>query len=143
MAPCAAQGLRRRAAPPYRTRTMTMSPRWDARRAHYDFWVSGQSLAGGVVHELPTDLRAALLSNATALDAWNDITPLARNEFICWVRMPSRRPPERAGFGERRRNWRNASVGPAAGPGASTETARASSASRARHLARVKGHLNH
>ena len=40
---------------------------------------------GGVVHELPEDLREALLANATALDAWNDITPLARNEFICWV----------------------------------------------------------
>jgi hypothetical protein len=23
--------------------------------------------------------------DAIALDAWNDITPLARNEFICWV----------------------------------------------------------
>ena len=32
-----------------------------------------------------TDLREALIANATALDAWKDITPLARNEFICWV----------------------------------------------------------
>jgi uncharacterized protein YdeI (YjbR/CyaY-like superfamily) len=47
--------------------------------------VSGQGVPGGVVHEMPTDLREALLANATALDAWNDITPLARNEFICWV----------------------------------------------------------
>jgi hypothetical protein len=38
-----------------------------------------------VVHKLPADLRTALAANATALDAWNDITPLARNEFICWV----------------------------------------------------------
>jgi uncharacterized protein YdeI (YjbR/CyaY-like superfamily) len=42
-------------------------------------------VAGGVVHELPPDLRGALVRNATALHAWNDITPLARNEFICWV----------------------------------------------------------
>ncbi len=40
---------------------------------------------GGVVHKLPGDLRKALIGNAMALDAWNDITPLARNEFICWV----------------------------------------------------------
>jgi hypothetical protein len=40
---------------------------------------------GGVVHELPADLRKALIANRTALDAWKDITPLARNEFICWV----------------------------------------------------------
>ncbi len=55
------------------------------RRPYYDGWVSSQSVPGGVVHELPADLREALLTNATALDAWNDITPLARNEFICWV----------------------------------------------------------
>ncbi|MEX2557935.1 MAG: YdeI/OmpD-associated family protein [Actinomycetota bacterium] len=42
-------------------------------------------LPSGVVHELPGDLRTALIANATALAAWTDITPLARNEFICWV----------------------------------------------------------
>lgn len=47
--------------------------------------MSGQRVPGGVVHELPPDLRAALIGNATALEAWRDITPLARNEFICWV----------------------------------------------------------
>lgn len=40
---------------------------------------------GGVVHELPGDLRSALVASRAALTAWNDITPLARNEFICWV----------------------------------------------------------
>lgn len=47
--------------------------------------MSDQALPGGVVHELPVDLRETLVSSAAALDAWNDITPLARNEFICWV----------------------------------------------------------
>lgn len=37
------------------------------------------------MNALPADLRVALSDNATALAAWNDITPLARNEFICWV----------------------------------------------------------
>lgn len=44
-----------------------------------------QTLPGGVVHELPDDLREELVSSADALAAWKDITPLARNEFICWV----------------------------------------------------------
>jgi uncharacterized protein YdeI (YjbR/CyaY-like superfamily) len=44
-----------------------------------------RTLPGGVVHELPDDLREGLLTSTTALDAWLDITPLARNEFICWV----------------------------------------------------------
>jgi hypothetical protein len=43
--------------------------------------VSGQTVAGGVVHEMPADLREALLAHATALDAWNDITPLARTAW--------------------------------------------------------------
>jgi hypothetical protein len=53
-------------------------------RAVYPERVS-QKMPGGVVHEMPADLRSALTANPTALAAWNDITPLARNEFICWV----------------------------------------------------------
>lgn len=44
-----------------------------------------QRVPGGVVHRLPRDLRGALVGSAPALAAWRDITPLARNEFICWV----------------------------------------------------------
>ena len=47
--------------------------------------MSGTRLAGGVVHELPADLRLALAASATAIAAWQDITPLARTEFVCWV----------------------------------------------------------
>lgn len=47
--------------------------------------MSSAQVPGGVVHQLPADLRSALLENSTALALWNDITPLARNEFICWV----------------------------------------------------------
>jgi hypothetical protein len=47
--------------------------------------VSSQRVPSGVVHTLPADLREALIANTAALDAWKDITPLARNEFICWV----------------------------------------------------------
>jgi uncharacterized protein YdeI (YjbR/CyaY-like superfamily) len=39
-------------------------------------------------------LRDALSANATVLDAWEDITPLARNEFICWVE-DAKRPATR------------------------------------------------
>ena len=43
------------------------------------------SIAGGVVHDLPTDFRDALLRDPAALATWQDITALARNEWICWV----------------------------------------------------------
>jgi len=47
--------------------------------------VSRQQVSDGVVHDLPADLREALVGKAEVLEAWEDITPLARNEFICWV----------------------------------------------------------
>jgi len=43
------------------------------------------AIAGGAVHRVPADLRKALLSSPKALAAWEDITPLARNEWICWT----------------------------------------------------------
>jgi len=39
----------------------------------------------GTVHKIPVDLRRALASDSSALKAWEDITPLARNEWICWT----------------------------------------------------------
>jgi hypothetical protein len=44
-----------------------------------------QEISGGTVHQMPGDLRKALLTDAKVLTLWEDITPLARNEFICWV----------------------------------------------------------
>jgi len=44
-----------------------------------------QEILSGTVHKMPADLRKALTANSEALVAWNDITPLARNEWICWV----------------------------------------------------------
>lgn len=42
-------------------------------------------ISGGVVHVLPEDLKDALKLDRGALATWEDITPLARNEWICWV----------------------------------------------------------
>jgi len=54
--------------------------------------MSSSEVPGGVVHALPDDLREALIASAAAFDAWKDITPLARNEFICWVENAKRKP---------------------------------------------------
>jgi uncharacterized protein YdeI (YjbR/CyaY-like superfamily) len=44
-----------------------------------------QDILSGTVHKMPADLKRALINHKKALLAWNDITPLARNEWICWV----------------------------------------------------------
>lgn len=43
------------------------------------------AVSGGTAHGVPADLRKALTSDRAARAAWEDLTPLARNEWICWV----------------------------------------------------------
>jgi uncharacterized protein YdeI (YjbR/CyaY-like superfamily) len=43
-----------------------------------------EEISGGTVHDLPADLKKALVSSSNALGAWQSLTPLARNEWICW-----------------------------------------------------------
>lgn len=42
------------------------------------------------VHKIPDDLKKALLADSKALQKWEDITELARNEWICWVTFPKK-----------------------------------------------------
>lgn len=47
--------------------------------------MSLKQIPAGVVHDLPDDLKTALKATPSALETWRDITPLARNEWICWI----------------------------------------------------------
>ncbi|NUO61751.1 MAG: YdeI/OmpD-associated family protein [Hamadaea sp.] len=47
--------------------------------------MASKHVAGGVVHEVPDDLRTVLVADDAALTAWEGLTPLARNEWICWT----------------------------------------------------------
>lgn len=42
----------------------------------------------GPLHRTPADLRGALGAASLAQAAWKELTPLARNEWICWVTSP-------------------------------------------------------
>jgi uncharacterized protein YdeI (YjbR/CyaY-like superfamily) len=44
-----------------------------------------KAIARGTAHAVPADLKKALMAKARARKAWKSITPLARNEWICWV----------------------------------------------------------
>jgi uncharacterized protein YdeI (YjbR/CyaY-like superfamily) len=46
---------------------------------------SRQKISTGTVHTVPKDLRGNLIGSPDARETWEDITPLARNEWICWV----------------------------------------------------------
>ncbi len=44
-----------------------------------------KTISSGTAHKVPADLQKALTYSPKALEAWEDISPLARNEWICWV----------------------------------------------------------
>jgi uncharacterized protein YdeI (YjbR/CyaY-like superfamily) len=46
---------------------------------------TNKSLPSGTLHMLPADFRQAITAVPKVLALWHDITPLARNEWICWV----------------------------------------------------------
>lgn len=43
------------------------------------------AFAHGTVHEAGKDLQDALRADPHILHLWEELTPLGRNEFICWV----------------------------------------------------------
>ena len=55
------------------------------RKVCYNAPMTNKDISNGVVHEVPADLREALTSDPEALAAWENLTPLARNEWICWT----------------------------------------------------------
>ncbi len=67
-----------------------------------------KGISSGVVHRVPEDLRKALVTSSVstsvsaAHNAWEDITPLARNEWICWIES-AKKPETRAHRIERTR----------------------------------------
>lgn len=44
-----------------------------------------KQISDGIVHTLPADLKRSLAANPASLAAWEDISALARNEWICWT----------------------------------------------------------
>jgi hypothetical protein len=42
-------------------------------------------ISGGLVHKMPPDLVNALTATKEVTNLWENLTPIARNEFICWV----------------------------------------------------------
>jgi hypothetical protein len=49
----------------------------------------------GTVHQAPDDLRSAIEADPALLALWQNLTPLGRNEFVCWV-LDAKQPATRA-----------------------------------------------
>jgi hypothetical protein len=44
-----------------------------------------KKISSGTAHQIPTDLKQAIATKIKALETWESLTPLTRNEWICWV----------------------------------------------------------
>jgi uncharacterized protein YdeI (YjbR/CyaY-like superfamily) len=64
---------------------MDAAPKRDLTSHVIKYPMAKKAISGGTVHTLPADLREALLASPLAQAAWENITPLARNEWICWT----------------------------------------------------------
>ncbi len=42
-------------------------------------------IAPGILHETPEDMQNAISADSGLLLKWNALTPIQRNEWICWV----------------------------------------------------------
>lgn len=47
--------------------------------------MSDKGFSHGTVHQAADDLQAAITAQPDVLTLWEGLTPLGRNEFICWV----------------------------------------------------------
>lgn len=43
------------------------------------------NILNGILHEVPSDMQEKLKKDAMILEKWNKLTPIQRNEWICWV----------------------------------------------------------
>lgn len=48
-------------------------------------------ISPSALHKIPNDLISLFSSNKELLEKWNDITPLARNEWVCWIESAKRK----------------------------------------------------
>lgn len=53
------------------------------------------TISSGIFHKVPSDIAAALKAHPTALTHWNALTPIQRNEWICWATIV-KKPETRA-----------------------------------------------
>ena len=44
-----------------------------------------KEVSNDLLHKIPADLGKVINANRLVKEAWEDITPLARNEWICWI----------------------------------------------------------
>lgn len=48
--------------------------------------------SAGLVHKVPADLASVLTGEKQVASLWESLTPIGRNEFLCWIEDAKRAP---------------------------------------------------
>lgn len=71
----------------------------------------------GILHELPADVETVLLHNTDLLSIWNDLTPIQRNEWICWITIVKKEATRAAHIQQMQEQLRDGQRQPCCWPG--------------------------
>jgi len=53
-------------------------------------FMQNQTILSGILHPISSDMQEVLQKNPNILEKWNNLTPIQRNEWICWVTIVKR-----------------------------------------------------
>lgn len=56
--------------------------------------MANQKISKGIIHTVPVDLQKILISKPKVLAVWEDISSIARNEWVCWI-ISAKKPETR------------------------------------------------
>ncbi len=76
-----------------------------------------KSISPGVVHDVPPDVRKQIAGDAQMHAAWEDITPLARNEWLCWITSAKKDETRAKRLKQARENLKDGKRRPCCWPG--------------------------
>jgi uncharacterized protein YdeI (YjbR/CyaY-like superfamily) len=71
----------------------------------------------GILHELPADVETVLLTNKNLLSIWNNLTPIQRNEWICWITIVKKEATRAAHIQQMQEQLRDGQRQPCCWPG--------------------------
>lgn len=55
-------------------------------------------ISSGGVHTVPSFIKKNLQENPEVIERWNDLTPLSRNEYICWITSATKEETQQKRF---------------------------------------------
>ncbi|WP_230769840.1 YdeI/OmpD-associated family protein [Sphingomonas sp. Leaf4] len=77
----------------------------------------GEGFAQGMVHDAAADVRAAIEGDPAVFARWQALTPIGRNEFLCWIEDAKQAATRQRRIGRAVESLREGKMRPCCWPG--------------------------